>query len=307
MTLLTSVPARSAEAEEEMQLHLQGYPVSVVIATLGGDCLRDTLEGLNRGNLVPKEILICIPEQEAERVAHLDFPNVRIVITNFRGQVAQRAHGLALVSQLYVLQMDDDITFNGNALLDMCLALENMGASHAVSPAYRNCRTSDSTALYKKGLRGFIQNCVATLICGARWGVARMGTIAPAGIAYGVDPTFCREQEAVSVEWLPGGCVLCFKEDLVTERYFPFAGKAYCEDVIHSVLWRRNSVSLFILPHVDCCIDDAIPLSGTREIMADYRARSYLVELIGGSKFRCRSYTLLFGMKLLVNRLLRQL
>ena len=155
-----------------------------------------------------------------------------------------------------------------------------------------------SVAVYKKGVKGFLQNCVAMLICGARWGVGRMGTVAPCGIAYGIDPELCSDYDTIAVEWLPGGCVLCLIQDLVTENYFPFPGKAYCEDVIHSVLWRGNGVSLFVLPKISCFIDDVIPIDDPLAIKADYRARKYLVGLNGGSLIRCFLYIMLYKCKI---------
>ncbi|MDP2127586.1 MAG: hypothetical protein Q8K97_09410 [Pseudohongiella sp.] len=249
------------------------------------------------------EILICIPEQEIGRVAVLSAPNVKVVVTTCRGQVAQRAYGLKLALYPYVLQMDDDITLKSDTLLSLCQALELIGPRTAISPSYRHCRTWASMAVYKKGVKGFLQNCVATVICGAHWGIGRMGTVAPCGTAYGIDPELCNDHDSVAVEWLPGGCVLCFKQDLVTENYFPFPGKAYCEDVIHSVLWRRNGVSLFVLPKIDCYIDDVIAIDDSRAIKADYRARKYLVALNGGSQWRCFLYNTLYAVKMQIGKL----
>ena len=67
--------------------------LSVVIPTLGGESLGTTIAQLNRGTLVPREILVCIPEKEAPRVQNLGLPGVGIIMTDVRGQVAQRAKG----------------------------------------------------------------------------------------------------------------------------------------------------------------------------------------------------------------------
>jgi hypothetical protein len=65
--------------------------LSVVIPTLGGESLGTTISQLNRGTLVPREILVCIPEKEAPRVQNLGLPGVGIILTDVRDQVAQRA------------------------------------------------------------------------------------------------------------------------------------------------------------------------------------------------------------------------
>jgi hypothetical protein len=80
--------------------------VSAVIATLGGPSLRKTIEHLNRGTVVPQKILICIPEPEAQRLETFPFPNVMIIQTPCRGQVAQRAYGFRLAKGDFVLQLD---------------------------------------------------------------------------------------------------------------------------------------------------------------------------------------------------------
>ena len=67
--------------------------LSVVIPTLGGESLGMTIAQLNRGTLVPREILVCIPEKEAPRVQNLGLPGAGIILTDVRGQVAQHARG----------------------------------------------------------------------------------------------------------------------------------------------------------------------------------------------------------------------
>ena len=53
--------------------------VSVVIPTLGGQCLVTTIQQLNSGTLIPDEILICIPEEEAYKLVSLDFQNTKVL------------------------------------------------------------------------------------------------------------------------------------------------------------------------------------------------------------------------------------
>src|SRR5687768_2835902 len=83
--------------------------VSVVIPTLGADCVRTTIQHLNAGTLAPDEILVCVPAHEADRLRDLRVPNVRIVVTDCRGQVPQRAVGFRHAAHEFVLQLDDDV------------------------------------------------------------------------------------------------------------------------------------------------------------------------------------------------------
>ena len=66
-------------------------PVSVVIATLGGDVLKKTIALLNQGEGWPAEILSCIPEADATNADYVAaIENVHVIKTPCRGQVAQR-------------------------------------------------------------------------------------------------------------------------------------------------------------------------------------------------------------------------
>jgi cellulose synthase/poly-beta-1,6-N-acetylglucosamine synthase-like glycosyltransferase len=266
-------------------LTTEAYPLSIVIATLGGDSLPQTLAVLNSGPALPAEILICIPEREAPRAMPLERRNVRVVATPCRGQVAQRAYGFGLVRQPLVLQMDDDILIEPAHLREMIDSLQRLGAGNVVAPIYRDLGTR-CLHTYMGGWSGRVQDIYAAIICGAKWGTRRMGTLSPAGVSYGVDEHLCTAQ-AVPAEWLPGGCVLSFREDLVTDAFFPFPGKAYCEDLIHSLLRRQRGLKLWVLPKLYCRTAAPPPqMLSWKEMRADLRARRYVVRLAGGSQLR---------------------
>lgn len=261
------------------------YPLSVVIATLGGDVLRDTIRHLNEGECIPAEILVCIPNEEASQLSPLAFSNVQIVPTPCRGQVAQRAYGLKRVSQPLVLQMDDDIELQSESLRVLVETLGKLGPKHALAPVFRHRSTKQYITEYRSGFEGWIRSLYATLICGAPWGIRRMGHIAPAGIGYAVDRRRCG-QAPVETEWLPGGCVLCQENDLVLESYYPFSGKAYSEDLIHSVLWRRQGVRLMWVPTAECSTDVAPMPFHWAQMLANARAHAYVARLINGQTWR---------------------
>ena len=43
--------------------------------------------------------------------------------------------------------------------------------------------------------------------------------------------------------WIPGGCVMHYKSNLVLYNFFPFSGKAYCEDLYHSIALKKNNLT----------------------------------------------------------------
>ena len=59
------------------------HDVSVVIATLGEASLKPTIESINNGSVIPKEILICVPEEYAKNLESFSFSNVKILKTKF--------------------------------------------------------------------------------------------------------------------------------------------------------------------------------------------------------------------------------
>lgn len=262
--------------------------VSVVIATLGGEFLKCTLEHLNSSNLRPHEILICIPELEASKLDLTLADNVRIVITPKRGQVSQRAHGLGLVKCEFVMQIDDDVFLKPDAIGLLINAIKNTGRCSAVAPLFKDCSTGDYVTRYRNNLKGVSKNLIATVIGGAPWGKRRMGRIDKAGIPYFIDHAFCNLNRLISVEWVPGGCVLTRRVDLIDVDYFPFEGKAFSEDVIHSLLWRQRGVRLFVEPNVSVCTHISHAALNTNGIRADFEARKHVVSLMSGSLWRCR-------------------
>ena len=263
------------------------YPLSVVIATLGGETLADTILYLNSGEKIPAEILVCIPEEDSSCAENLSMKNVKIIKTPCRGQVAQRAYGLQRACQPLMLQLDDDIVLRPDDLRLLVQKLGQLGHGHAMAPLFRLLSTGQYVTEYHAGVSGWLHSLYASLICGAPWGIKRMGVISPAGIAFAVDPRYC-EPGLFETQWLPGGCVICHREDLVTEDYYPFAGKAFCEDLAHSVLWKKQGTRLWM--HLDASgriSSDPMPFNWKTK-KAIFRAHEYIVKLIGGNYWQLR-------------------
>ena len=268
------------------------YPLSVVIATLGDDILASTIARLNQGHSIPFEILVCIPEDESSKVEKLTQENVKIIKTPCRGQVAQRVYGLQHISQPMVLQMDEDVELMSADLYMLVQALGQLGRGHALAPLFRHLSSGQYTVEYARGVFGGLNSLYASLICGAPWGVKRMGVISPAGIGYGVDRRYC-EPGLFETQWLPGGCVICHRDDLVTEDYYPFAGKAFCEDLVHSVLWKKQGTRLWM--HLDAfgtISNDPIPFNWQTK-KSIFRVHKYIVKLIGGNYWQLRLWHIL--------------
>jgi hypothetical protein len=126
------------------------------------------------------------------------------------------------------------------------------------------------------------------------------GTITKAGVQ--LWPPFVSDQNTFAEsEWLPGGCVMHLKQNLHLTDYYPFIGKAYGEDVIHSILLRKKGLSLYI------CRNATIKNEGAYEevfnsyrklydyLVKTYRYKSFILRLINGSSLRLFFWMLFFS------------
>ena len=284
-------------------LHRADSKVSVVIATLGGPFLQGTILKLNQGSVVPAEVIVCIPEDESSRVQLITDENVRIVQTPCRGQVAQRAYGFRCARNDYVLQLDDDISVRENCLESLILA---MGEARDVSvgPKLYNIATgSYYSFMVPRVRRSRFQKIIFWVINGSQG--YQPGKIGRAGIGMGVpdEPGTWGD-----LEWLPGGCILHRRENLVLEDFYPFKGKAFVEDLFHSVILRRKKIRLMRCGSAICDVD--LSSGEVHDFISFFKLyRSYvkaverLIDEIGGSKRYLYLYIFLHISGLIIHKI----
>jgi len=258
--------------------------LSVVIPTLGGDSLIRTIEQLNQGTVVPSEILVCIPEEEAPRVANLPFDNVKVIITSCRGQVAQRAFGFQQANYEFVLQLDDDISVR-RTCVESLIACMNERADVAVGPKLYDAKTGQYHLFMmpKDKKISWFERLLFWVVNGPRG--YEPGQIGRAGISMGVPE---RPGNWSDLGWLPGGCVLHRKPNLILFDFYPFKGKAFVEDLFHSVLLRRKNIRLMRCGAAACDVDfsssSVLDLAAFIRLYFAYTiALKRLVKEIGGS------------------------
>jgi glycosyltransferase involved in cell wall biosynthesis len=266
------------------------YPMTVVIATLGGPSLISTIEALQRGSLTPEEILICIPATESKRVSNLVFPNVKIVLTHCRGQVAQRAVGFRHASYPIVMQLDDDLLVDIDCIHYLLKTLQAHGPNISVAPALMNSVTGKS--IYKKRDRFRVLQKMCYWIMNGSDGY-QPGKICKSGLAIGIDPGN-KNQTLFEVEWLAGGCILHYKKNLLLTNFYPFSGKAFCEDLLHSCYLMQSKIKLMVDSNAECWVEPASLNYGFLEFLQqlyfDFRARKYTLLLFSRFSFRIYLY-----------------
>lgn len=271
--------------------------VSVVIPTIGEPTLVDVISALNQGSLIPQEIIISIPSEKAAKVKNFEGGNVKILALNIKGQVKQRIEGFKIAQCNYVLQLDSDIIVETDTVRNLVLATEEKGTSCAVCPVYDN--GYEDPLKRKQGKLKTIFRKLLNLLLDGRFDIPP-GTITKAGIQ--VWPPFSSDQNKFAVsEWLPGGCVMHLKQNLHLTDFYPFIGKAYGEDVIHSILLRQKGISLYI------CRNATIKNEGAYEetfnsfsklfeyLIKTYKYKSLIVRLINGSSLRLFLWMLFFS------------
>ena len=261
------------------------FKVSVVIPTLAGASLEKTILSLNSGTIIPTEILVVIPNDLHKSSLNFPFQNIKIINSISKGQVNQRAEGLKKASSDLVLQIDDDIVLAKDTLELMIKKLIKLGPGNVIGPTFFDPFTKETLHKFNKGLLGLLKSINASVFSAAPWGLSRMGKITRIGLSYGVDFDYIKES-VYEVEWLPGGCVLSHKQDLILDSFYPFSGKAFSEDVIHSILRSSNNINHYVKSSafVETAVEENVFL--WKDFKSEFKARQYIVKMINGSIFR---------------------
>ena len=109
--------------------------LSVVILTLGGIQLEDTIAALQNSSIRPMEILICMPDSN-ELLADIDlFDNIKIIRTKKKAQVYQRVTGFIAAKGDFVLQLDDRVIVKNDAIEKLVYCLKGLDEKSAVTAA----------------------------------------------------------------------------------------------------------------------------------------------------------------------------
>lgn len=219
--------------------------LTIIIATLGEDTLADTISSIMASSLLPDKILLSIPEDRQDLVAPLkdENPLIEILPSKKRGQVAQRLLGFQAAKSEYVLQLDSDIILTRNCLE---ILMHHIGQNKklAVGPAKFDYDTQTYISYLVPSTRGVskLEDKILYFLANGRAGF-QAGKISKSGINFGVPKT----DDNQIVEWLSGSCILHRKENLILHDFYPFKGKAYAEDLLHSKMLTDNHITLCLV------------------------------------------------------------
>jgi glycosyltransferase involved in cell wall biosynthesis len=262
--------------------------LSVVIATLGGEQLGDTIISINKSYLRPSEIIIAIPAQFSSNVLHLQSDNVKILLTNSKGQVAQRCEGFKVAKGEFVIQLDDDIILEKDCISLLIAAMHTLGHKAVCSPAFFFKQTGIS--VYQRPINNpWLARFYYWILNGSMGYVE--GVITKAGTEIGINSAN-HSENIIKTEWLPGGMVVHRQNNLIMHNYFPHEGKAFSEDLYHSIELSKKGLNLFVITNARAYLDDPRTQNPTSilewwaNIKKDYATRKYLVSLSSKSYFR---------------------
>jgi len=245
--------------------------ISVVIPSLGGDFC-ETLDSVNAGSIRPDEIVVCLPNDTHSVKDALRYKNLVIVYAEQYGQVYQRIVGFKHAKGDYVLQLDDDMLFDNRCLENLVTSLNELPKASAISPCWFDAIGRSYYQSKRTGLKSFYYYLI-----NGKSGY-QPGGISLAGTNFGINPDEMKVG-LNKVEWQAGGCVLHRKENLILEEFYPYKGKAYCEDLIHSFLLRELGVDLFMDTRARCSAPLKPKLSLLKEIVPDFKIRLYFVKM----------------------------
>jgi glycosyltransferase involved in cell wall biosynthesis len=265
--------------------------ISVVIPSLGGD-LDDTLDSVNAGSICPDEIIACLPNDTHSVKDAFKYKNLTIVYAKRYGQVYQRICGFKEAKYDYVLQLDDDVVVSYNCIELLVDFLNKTHVKSAISPCWYNVDTGKP--LHQIRRSGLFMSFYYWLVNGLDG--YRPGKVSLAGTNFGINPVEV-EIDSLNLDWQPGGCVLHKKENLILNDFYPYGGKAYSEDLMHSFLLRQSGISLFVVMKATCMTNINQRILTRKEIISDFKARLYFVRMADLSMIRMLIYYMIYIMK----------
>jgi glycosyltransferase involved in cell wall biosynthesis len=256
--------------------------ISVVIPTLGNKNLKLTLDSIEKSSISLLEVIIVIPNNFKISFDLNEFKRLNIVTltTDKGGQVFQRSEGFKISKGDFVLQLDDDIEFNENFIEGLVNTLISLPNKSSVSPlltnrlnnsVYRGSFTSLSRLFYALFYFDFL---------------LKEGSINSFGKSIG----FITINKILKVDWLPGGCVLHRKENLILKNYFPFKSKAFMEDLYHSYYLKENGISLYVNSNLNAIIVEPKEELNSTKLVTDkineFKIRKHFFLLTGTSSIK---------------------
>jgi len=279
-------------------------PISVIIPTMGVRNLKPTLDSLFNGSHMPGEILLCVPTRNAQLIQKYCRKNIKIIECSNKGQVIQRIEGFKRARYDFVLQLDDDIILDYKCLSVLYESILYLGQDCAISPQYFDIVSGKHSSTFSSKKIFLFPKLFYYLLNGKDGFID--GRISKSGLNMGV--TELNDKYYLS-DWLPGGCILHHKENLILKNYLPFKGKAYAEDVIHSYYLKKSNVKLYVISkakiYMNCYNNSTNYLKSFFEYINSIKFSYYAASLYGSNYLRYRICTYYYLFNLIIIKIFK--
>ena len=257
--------------------------LTIVIPSIGDQKIIKLLKSFENFNKKNFNILIIIPFDKNINLDKIKL-KIDIIKSNITGQVYQRYLGFKNSKTKYTMQLDDDCFINETSIIKLISTLKNKKNNFCVGPVFFDIDTNKPIHAFNKNLKFLIKSFIISVLCHVSFGINRMGKLSKINTNYGVDPNFMKE-DTLEVEWMPGGCILHKTENLLLENYFPFSGKAYCEDIMHSILLTKKNINLIVVKDAECYTEFPIFPKERKNILKYYKAMEYCGKISNTQSF----------------------
>lgn len=254
--------------------------LSIVIPTLGETVLERSIISIISGKYLPMEIILVIPVDYVDRLKNFNFNTnlIKVVKTDLQGQVLQKIEGFKIAKSNYVMQLDSDIMISNNSLYKLFKLKKKYPHKSAIAPLMMPLTLN-------RRKKNILMNKLWNYLISGKFQVLP-GEIT--NIGYN---TWFNENDIINdiykVDWLPGGCIIFNKIDLILDNYYTFRGKAYCEDVIHSLVLKEKGVNLFLFAKVK--VNNIGALIEKRNLISfikEFKVRKFILKKINGNRIR---------------------
>ena len=251
--------------------------LTIIIPSLLSNINKGWIEQVNRFNQQKINIIISVPPNLSKTnkfIKKFD-KGILIISSDKKGQVNQRQYGYKFVKTEYLMNMDDDILISLKSLKILLSQFENLPRKSSLAPRLIIKNENNKELFFKKYINLLLYSDPNP----------KPLTISKSTFEVWHNFPTPTNKEIETVDWIPGGISIMRKEHIITNQYFNFEGKAYCEDLIHSNLLKNNGVQLFISNksfyktepqnYKDLNIKDFIKF-----IKNDFKARNYFRKVI---------------------------
>ena len=202
------------------------------------------------------------------------------------GQVSQRRLGIDAATSDFILQLDDDIDITAETLVELYSSLKDFpGKNTVVGPRIIDVHGRNHTFTPRKTFVTRLFDLFYAYFCRIPLSQSRQGRLSPFGDGFPVYDDSTTDNGYFCCEWLLGGCMLYPKLIYPSGFTYPYAGKAYAEDLMHCILMHQAGFKFVKVLRLEVRhTGDLSSLTGVRHLkekFKHYRARYYCSRLMG--------------------------